>query len=91
MAMMNQYYDTFDEYLGALTDALSVEYKAAVDTGFILQIDAPDLALERHVTFADQPVSDFVAFVRKVVGHVNRALVGIPRGAGVAARLLGQL
>jgi 5-methyltetrahydropteroyltriglutamate--homocysteine methyltransferase len=79
MAMKNQHYDGFDAYLEALTDALRVEYRAAIDAGLMLQIDAPDLALERHVSFADRPVSDFVSFVRKVIAQINRALDGIPR------------
>lgn len=79
MAMKNQYYDTFDTYLAAVADALQVEYRAAIDAGLILQIDAPDLALERHVSFADQPVEEFVKFVRSVVAQINRALDGIPR------------
>ncbi len=79
MAMKNAYYTSFEEYLAALADALSVEYKAAVDAGFILQIDAPDLALERHLTYAERPVKDFVAFVESVIGEINRVLAGIPR------------
>jgi len=79
MAMKNQYYDTFEEYLTAVTDALSIEYRAAIDAGFILQIDAPDLALERHISYSDQPVQEFVTFVRAVVGQINRALEGLPR------------
>ena len=79
MAMKNAHYDTFGNYLAALADALRVEYKAAVEAGFILQIDAPDLALERHLSYADRPVTDFVAFVGNVIGEINRALIGIPR------------
>jgi 5-methyltetrahydropteroyltriglutamate--homocysteine methyltransferase len=79
MAMKTTHYERFPDYLAALTDALRVEYKAAVDAGFILQIDAPDLALERHLSYADRPVKDFVAFVESVVGEINRALAGIPR------------
>jgi 5-methyltetrahydropteroyltriglutamate--homocysteine methyltransferase len=79
MAMKNAYYDTFDEYLATLADALRHEYEAAIAAGLILQIDAPDLALERHITFADQPVAEFVEFVRKVVGQINRVLENIPR------------
>jgi 5-methyltetrahydropteroyltriglutamate--homocysteine methyltransferase len=79
MAMKNAHYDTFGNYLAALADALRLEYKAAVDAGFILQIDAPDLALERHLSYADRPVRDFVAFVENVIGEINRALIGIPR------------
>jgi 5-methyltetrahydropteroyltriglutamate--homocysteine methyltransferase len=79
MAMKNAHYPSFDEYLAALADALSVEYRAAIDAGFILQIDAPDLALERHLTYAERPVRDFVAFVESVIGEINRVLAGIPR------------
>jgi 5-methyltetrahydropteroyltriglutamate--homocysteine methyltransferase len=79
MAMKNAHYERFGDYLAALADALRVEYKAAVDAGFILQIDAPDLALERHLSYAERPVEDFVAFVESVVGEINRALAGIPR------------
>ena len=79
MAMKNRHYETFDAYLVAVADALRVEYCAAIDAGFILQIDAPDLALERHLSFADQPVDSFVRFVRSVVGEINRVLEGIPR------------
>ena len=79
MAMKNAHYERFDDYLAALADALRIEYKAAVDAGFILQIDAPDLALERHLSYAERPVDEFVAFVDNVIGEINRALAGIPR------------
>jgi 5-methyltetrahydropteroyltriglutamate--homocysteine methyltransferase len=78
-AMKNAYYGTFQEYLAAVADALQVEYKAAIDAGLILQIDAPDLALERHLTYAERPVKDFVAFVESVVAEINRVLTGLPR------------
>ncbi|MDE2006929.1 MAG: hypothetical protein KGI51_10210 [Rhodospirillales bacterium] len=77
-AMRNRWYDTEDAYLAALGAALAVEYRAIVAHGFLLQIDAPDLALERHVSFQDRPVGEFVAFVEKVVATINDALAGIP-------------
>jgi 5-methyltetrahydropteroyltriglutamate--homocysteine methyltransferase len=46
-----EYYDTLESYLAALGAALRIEYEAIVKHGFLLQIDAPDLALERHITF----------------------------------------
>jgi 5-methyltetrahydropteroyltriglutamate--homocysteine methyltransferase len=78
-AVRNEHYDTLANYLAALGAALQVEYEAIVDNGFLLQIDAPDLALERHVTFKDRPVSAFVAFVEQVVATINRALANVPR------------
>ncbi|MCL2429101.1 MAG: cobalamin-independent methionine synthase II family protein [Alphaproteobacteria bacterium] len=79
MAVRNEYYDTLEAWLAALGTALTVEYQAIAAHGFLLQIDAPDLALERHVTFKDRPVTDFVAFVETVVATINRAIAGIPR------------
>ena len=57
--------------------ALSTEYHAIVDRGLLLQIDAPDLALERHTLFADRPLSEFLAWVELVVDAINGALEGI--------------
>ena len=77
-AMRNEHYDTEDAYLAALGRALRVEYEAIVKHGFLLQIDAPDLALERHITYQDQPVSAFLDFAERVVATINDALVDIP-------------
>lgn len=76
-AMQNDYYDDLPAYVNALAAALRTEYKAIADAGFILQIDAPDLALERHTMFQDKPLEDFLEFVRIVVSATNRALEGI--------------
>ena len=78
-AIQNRYYDTEERYLQALADALRVEYQAIVRAGFVLQIDAPDLALERHISYKDQPVSKFVGFVERVVEAINRAVRDLPR------------
>ena len=78
-AMRNAYYDTEDAYLAALGRALQIEYEAIVRSGFLLQIDAPDLALERHVAYQDRPLSDFLRFAEKIVGTINDSLVNIPK------------
>ena len=44
-----------------------------------MQLDCPDLALERHITYQDRPLSDFLGFVERVVAAINRALVNVPR------------
>lgn len=77
-AIRNQHYDTERRYLEALAEALRVEYEAIVRAGFVLQIDAPDLALERHISFKDKPLSVFVEFVENVVAVINNALRNIP-------------
>lgn len=78
-ALQNAHYDSLEDYVSALGDALAVEYRAIVHHGFILQIDAPDLALERHTLFQDRPLSDFLAFAGLVVEQIDRALTGLPR------------
>jgi 5-methyltetrahydropteroyltriglutamate--homocysteine methyltransferase len=78
-AVRNEHYDTLANYLAALGAALQVEYEAIVNNGLLLQIDAPDLALERHITYKDRPLSAFVAFVERVVATINRALANVPR------------
>ena len=78
-AVKNEHYKSLPSYLAALGRALQVEYEAIVKAGFVLQIDAPDLALERHITYKDNSVSTFVDFVEQVVATINRALVNIPR------------
>jgi 5-methyltetrahydropteroyltriglutamate--homocysteine methyltransferase len=77
-AIKNQHYDTDFKYLQALGEALRVEYEAIVRAGFVLQIDAPDLALERHISFKDRPLSAFVDFVENVVSVINAVLKNIP-------------
>jgi len=78
-AMLNEHYATLEEYVMALADALRVEYQAIVARGMVLQIDAPDLAMERHVTYGERPLRDFQGFVDLIVAAINRALVEIPR------------
>ncbi len=79
LAMQNAHYDSLADYVGALALALAEEYRAIVSAGFILQIDAPDLAMERHAQFADKALEEFLAFARLVVAAVNGALAGVPR------------
>ncbi len=78
-AMANRHYDSMADYVDALGRAIEIEYRAIADAGFILQIDAPDLALERHMLFADKPLEEFLDFVRLVAATINRSIAGIPR------------
>jgi 5-methyltetrahydropteroyltriglutamate--homocysteine methyltransferase len=79
-AMENRHYATQEEYVRAVAAALRTEYRAIVERGLLLQIDAPDLALERHTLFGDRPLSEFLAWVELVVDAINGALEGIDPG-----------
>src|SRR5580700_2551871 len=78
-AMKNEYYDTEENYLAAVGAALKVEYDAIVRNGFVLQLDCPDLALERHLSYNDRPLSEFLGFVERVIDAINTAIVNVPR------------
>jgi 5-methyltetrahydropteroyltriglutamate--homocysteine methyltransferase len=75
--LQNQHYASTEEYVRAVADALRTEYEAIVAHGLLLQIDAPDLALERHVLFGDRPLGEFLAWLELVVDAINQALEGI--------------
>jgi 5-methyltetrahydropteroyltriglutamate--homocysteine methyltransferase len=77
--VLNEHYPSEEEYLAALAEALRVEYEAIVGNGFLLQLDCPDLARERHNTFQDRPLGDFLAFGNRVIDAINHALRNIPR------------
>jgi 5-methyltetrahydropteroyltriglutamate--homocysteine methyltransferase len=77
----DEHYPSPQAYIGAIGEALQVEYEAIVAAGFVLQIDAPDLALERHGSFQHRPLADFQEFVATVVATINRALTNIPRAS----------
>jgi 5-methyltetrahydropteroyltriglutamate--homocysteine methyltransferase len=74
----NEYYGTLDEYLDALADAMKTEYEAIVEAGFQLQIDAPDLAMGRHIMYRDQPDDVFVEATERHIAAINRALADVP-------------
>ena len=75
--MENRHFPSMTEYVQAVAAALATEYRFIVGKGLLLQIDAPDLALERHVLFADRPLADFVDWVDLVIDSLNGALAGI--------------
>ena len=75
--MENRFYASRAEYLQAVAAALSIEYRRIVDRGLLLQIDAPDLALERHQLFGDRPLTEFMEWTEEVVAALNAALAGI--------------
>ena len=78
-AMKNEHYDSEEAYLDALGTALRIEYEAIVNSGFLLQLDCPDLALERHLSYQDRPLGDFLGFVERVVATINKAIETVPR------------
>jgi 5-methyltetrahydropteroyltriglutamate--homocysteine methyltransferase len=75
----DQHYGSHETYLAALADALSYEYRAIADAGFMLQIDSPDLAMAAHCRSVGSSVGDWHTHLPLAVDALNAALDGIPR------------
>lgn len=78
-AMLNEHYPSYEDYVFAVAEALRPEYQYIVSQGFVLQLDCPDLALERHTSYAERPLAEFLRFVETNVSALNHAIAGIPR------------
>ena len=78
-AMKSSHYAEREAYLADVAEALRVEYEAVAARGWLLQVDAPDLAMERHFLFADEPLHVFQDWVELVVAALNGALANVPR------------
>jgi 5-methyltetrahydropteroyltriglutamate--homocysteine methyltransferase len=71
------YFPNNQAYAFTLASVLQREYRAIVDAGFILQVDAPDLGL--HDTFyPDLSVPEFRNVAATYVEAINRAITGLP-------------
>ena len=77
-AMVNLHYDRFEDYVFALARALKREYDHIVSHGFILQIDSPDMGIERSGFFQDKSLSEFIAAMEMHIAALNEAIADIP-------------
>jgi 5-methyltetrahydropteroyltriglutamate--homocysteine methyltransferase len=69
----DRHYGTEEAYLAALADAMETEYAAIVEAGFILQIDAPDVAMTRVSLYRDKSDAEFVKIVERNIEALNHA------------------
>ena len=58
---------------------MSKEYRTIHEAGLILQIDSPDLAMDRAMFYRDLSDAQFVAACEMHVEAINKAIDGIPR------------
>ena len=73
----NEYYPTEETYLYALAEVMKDEYNAIAASGFILQIDCPDLAMTRVSQFSHLSEEEFKKIVELHVEVINYALKDI--------------
>jgi 5-methyltetrahydropteroyltriglutamate--homocysteine methyltransferase len=76
--LLNAHYDSHEAYVFALARQMRKEYEL-IARDFLLQIDAPDLAMERGVLFQGKSNAEFVRIAEMHVAALNEALADIPR------------
>jgi 5-methyltetrahydropteroyltriglutamate--homocysteine methyltransferase len=76
--MMNAHYASHEAYLMALARELAHEYRAIHQAGLLVQIDAPDLAMDRAMFHRDLSDAQFVAMCELQVAAINQGIEGIP-------------
>ena len=77
--MLDAFYGSHERYLKALAREMRREYEFIVSRGFVLQLDCPDLAMERARFFQDEPLEGFLTAVALHVDAINEAVAGLPR------------
>ena len=76
--MLNAHYDSHAAYVLAVAEQMKKEYEYIHAQGLLLQLDAPDLAMERTFLFQDQTLAEFQKTIEVHIEAVNRATENIP-------------
>jgi 5-methyltetrahydropteroyltriglutamate--homocysteine methyltransferase len=73
----NEHYPSQEAYLFAIAEAMRHEYETIAQAGIVLQIDCPDLAMGRHIQYAELGLAEFRKRAEMHVEALNHALAGI--------------
>tara|TARA_Y100000591_G_scaffold287919_1_gene271833 strand:+ start:1 stop:681 length:681 start_codon:yes stop_codon:yes gene_type:complete len=76
--LSNSFYPSRSKYLDAIATAMKNEYETIVKSGIQLQLDCPDLALSRHMSFKDKSDQDFIKIAQQNMEILNQSLENIP-------------
>ena len=77
--IINLHYPNEDAYVAALAEVLKVEYRAIVEAGFVLQIDAPDLGSARNNQYRQLTDDEFRSKIaERNIAALNAAIEGLP-------------
>jgi len=74
----NDHYEDQESYLHAIAEAMRDEYETVAQAGLVLQIDCPDLAMGRHIQYADLDLREFRKRAQMHVEALNHATRNIP-------------
>jgi 5-methyltetrahydropteroyltriglutamate--homocysteine methyltransferase len=79
LTLGNAYYATHEEYVMTLAEEMRKEYELIAARDVVLQLDCPDLAMERHGAYQDEPIEVFKEVVALHIRAINHAIRNIPR------------
>jgi 5-methyltetrahydropteroyltriglutamate--homocysteine methyltransferase len=74
----NQHYETQEEYVFAIAEAMRHEYEAIANAGAVVQLDCPDLAMGRHSAYASLSLEEFRKTIALNIEALNHAVRNIP-------------
>ena len=74
----NEYYQTDEEYLFAVAEAMRHEYEAIAAAGATVQLDCPDLGMGRHTVYADLDLAAYRKRVALNIEALNHGVRNIP-------------
>jgi len=74
----DDHYRDHEKYLFAIAEAMRHEYETVARAGFTLQLDCPDLAMGRHIQFADLDLAAFRRMAALHLSALDHAVARIP-------------
>jgi 5-methyltetrahydropteroyltriglutamate--homocysteine methyltransferase len=74
----NEHYPSEEAYIFAIADAMRHEYETIANAGVVLQLDCPDLAMGRHIQYADLSLAEWRKNAELHVEALNHAVANIP-------------
>jgi 5-methyltetrahydropteroyltriglutamate--homocysteine methyltransferase len=74
----DDHYGSHEAYLFAIADAMRQEYETVARAGFVLQLDCPDLAMGRHIQFAELSLDEFRKMARLHIAALDHAVANVP-------------
>jgi 5-methyltetrahydropteroyltriglutamate--homocysteine methyltransferase len=76
--LLSAHYASHEQYVMALAREMRKEYELIHARGLVLQLDCPDLAMERARFFRRDSLERFLQMVELHVEAINRAIAAIP-------------
>src|ERR1700716_42865 len=76
--IINLHYPSEDAYVEVLAEGIKKEYRAIVEAGFVLQIDAPDLGSARNNQYRHLGDDEFRKIAERNIEALNAATAGLP-------------